>query len=86
MFIVIEVTSHGSVSVEMATAAMVRGKYRGRFWFGLIGGMVVAGGLALVAALTGETTIAVAASVLAIAGIAAYKDAFVRAGQSVPLS
>jgi Fe-S-cluster-containing dehydrogenase component len=86
VFVVIEVTSHGSVSVEMATAAMVSGKYRGRFWFGLAGGMVVAGGLALVAALTGETTIAVAASVLAIAGIAAYKDAFVRAGQSVPLS
>jgi hypothetical protein len=48
--------------------------------------MVAAGGVALAAALSGNTNIGVGAAVLALVGLAAYEDAFVRAGQSVPLS
>jgi hypothetical protein len=86
VLVIIEVTSHGSVSVEMATAAMMHGQYRGRFWFGVLGGMAGAGALALVGALQGNVMLGAVAGVLAIAGLAAYEDAFVRAGQSVPLS
>jgi hypothetical protein len=84
--VAIEVTSHGTVSVEVATAMMTKGKYRGRFWFGVVGGMIAAGVLALGAAVQGNTALAGGAAVLALAGLAAYEDAFVRAGQSVPLS
>jgi Fe-S-cluster-containing dehydrogenase component/formate-dependent nitrite reductase membrane component NrfD len=86
VLVAIEITSHGSVSVEMATAAMTRGEYRGRFWFGVTGGMAGAGAIALIAAVQGNVTLGALAGVLAIAGLAAYEDAFVRAGQSVPLS
>ena len=86
VLVAIEVTSHATVSVEVATAMMTRGKYRGRFWTGVLVGMVAAGGVALAAALSGNTNIGVGAAVLALVGLAAYEDAFVRAGQSVPLS
>jgi hypothetical protein len=36
--------------------------------------------------ITGSWILALAAGVAAIAGVALYEDAFVRAGQSVPLS
>ena len=86
VLVAIEVTSHATVSVEVATAMMTKGKYRGRFWTGVVVGMVAAGGVALAAALAGDTNIGVIAAVLALIGLAAYEDAFVRAGQSVPLS
>jgi hypothetical protein len=86
VLVAIEVTSHATVSVEVATAMMTKGKYRGRFWTGVLVGMVAAGGVALAAALSGNTNIGVGAAVLALVGLAAYEDAFVRAGQSVPLS
>ncbi len=86
VLVAIEVTSHATVSVEVATAMMTKGKYRGRFWTGVVVGMVAAGGVALAAALAGNTNIGVIAAVLALIGLAAYEDAFVRAGQSVPLS
>ena len=84
--VLIEITSHGTVSVEVATAVMTKGKYRGRFWFGVVIGMLAAGVLALCAATQGNATLGAVAAVLALAGLAAYEDAFVRAGQSVPLS
>ncbi|MFZ9924862.1 MAG: 4Fe-4S dicluster domain-containing protein [Ilumatobacteraceae bacterium] len=86
VLVAIEVTSHSTVSVEVATAMMTKGKYRGRFWTGVVVGMVAAGGVALAAALADNTTIGAIAAVLALVGLAAYEDAFVRAGQSVPLS
>jgi ribulose 1,5-bisphosphate synthetase/thiazole synthase len=70
----------------MATAAMTRGAYRHRFWFGVVVGMVAAGALALIAAVNGDVRLGAIAGALALAGLAAYEDAFVRAGQSVPLS
>jgi len=82
----IEVTSHSSMSVEVATKAMVSGPYRGRFWTGVLLGMVATAALALIAVLIGSMVIAVIAGIAAIIGLFAYEDAFVRAGQSVPLS
>lgn len=88
-FLFAELTARGSVHVEMAAAAMTRGRYAFRFW--AIG---IAMGLALPAALViaalagagGSTTLGAAAGVAALTGLAGYEDAFVRAGQSVPLS
>ena len=48
--------------------------------------MVGAAGLALAAALGDSTPLGLAAAACAIVGLAAYEDAFIRAGQSVPLS
>ncbi len=86
VLVAIEVTSHSSLSVEMATKAMVSGPYKGRFWTGVLLGMVAAAALALVAVLTGSLALAAVAGIAAIVGLFAYEDAFVRAGQSVPLS
>ncbi|MEI2420347.1 hypothetical protein V6O07_08730, partial [Arthrospira platensis SPKY2] len=73
-------------SVEMATKAMTKGPYRGRFWTGVLLGQAGAGVLALIAVLSGSMPLAVVAAIAAIIGLFAYEDAFVRAGQSVPLS
>jgi len=86
VLVAIEITSHGTVSVEMATRAMTHGPYRGRFWTGVLLGQAGAGALALIAVLSGSMPIAVIAAIAAIVGLFAYEDAFVRAGQSVPLS
>lgn len=82
----IEVTSHGTVSVELATKAMTSGPYRGRFWTGVLLGQIAAGALALAAVLTGSLALGAVAGIVALIGLFAYEDAFVRAGQSVPLS
>jgi len=83
-----EVTSSGSRHVELAIHSMVRGKYRSRFLFGVVVGMLLP--LAAVAAALyfdiAGSALAAAAAVAALTGMFAYEDAFVRAGQSVPLS
>jgi len=84
--VAIEVTSTGTVSTETATKALVSGPYRTRFWTGVLIGMFGAGALALGAVLWGNTVLGALAGVLALIGLAAYEDGFVRAGQSVPLS
>ena len=84
----IEVTSRGSRHVELAVHAMVRGEYKNRFRIGVILGMVVPillVGIALAFDTSGAALPALGA-VAALFGMFAYEDAFVRAGQSVPLS
>jgi Fe-S-cluster-containing dehydrogenase component/formate-dependent nitrite reductase membrane component NrfD len=84
-----ELTATGTVHVEMAVAAMTRTRYAGRFWIAGVGvGLAVAAALLVLAATTGswELGLGAAAGVAAIAGLVGYEDAFVRAGQSVPLS
>jgi Fe-S-cluster-containing dehydrogenase component/formate-dependent nitrite reductase membrane component NrfD len=87
VLIALEVTSKGTRHVEMATAAMVRGPYARLFWAGIVAAVVAAmlAGLAIGGG-DGATALAAAAALLAIAAVALYEDAFVRAGQSVPLS
>ncbi len=81
-----EITSTGTVHVELAQGAMTRGPYRGRFWTSVGIGMVTAGALAAIAVGADSEALALVAGIAAIAGVALYEDAFVRAGQSVPLS
>jgi len=83
-----EITHAGSRHVELAVHSMTKGRYRSRFLFGVIVGMllpiaVVATALALD---TAGSALPAVASLAALAGMFAYEDAFVRAGQSVPLS
>lgn len=81
--------SPGSRPAELATLELTRGTYATRFWIG-----AVAAGLVAPAAITSAVVAtepaspwpAAVAGVLAVAGLYAYEDAFLRAGQSVPLS
>jgi Fe-S-cluster-containing dehydrogenase component/formate-dependent nitrite reductase membrane component NrfD len=81
-----ELSSKGTVHVEMAQRAMTHGEYKQRFWGSIIIGLVAAGALAVLALTTGSWVLGLLAGVTAIVGVALYEDAFVRAGQSVPLS
>lgn len=83
-----EIVSHGSRTVELATLEMTKGAYATRFWLGgVVAGLVVP--IILVSlALSGAAPqgLGALAAVCALAGLFSYEDAFVRAGQSVPLS
>ena len=84
-----ELASHGSRHVELAVETMTHGRYARQFWIGGVGlGMVVPAVLTVIALATDtvEPALLVPAAVAAIVGLFAYEDAFVRAGQSVPLS
>jgi Fe-S-cluster-containing dehydrogenase component/formate-dependent nitrite reductase membrane component NrfD len=87
--IAIEHTAVASAHVEVALRAMTRGRYSVRFW---LGGVVVGIAVPVVLVLV-ALGVSSAAPVLdpvcgisVVIGLAAYEDAFVRAGQSVPLS
>jgi Fe-S-cluster-containing dehydrogenase component/formate-dependent nitrite reductase membrane component NrfD len=89
LLIATELWSHGSRHVELATLEMTRGRYAGQFWFGgVLNGLVVPAAL-LTFALATDTTSpwpAACGAAAALFGLFAYEDAYVRAGQSVPLS
>ena len=89
LLIVTELWSKGSRTVELATIEMTRGKYASQFWFGgVLNGLLVPAAL-LTFALATDTTSpwpAACAAAAALFGLFAYEDAYVRAGQSVPLS
>ncbi len=85
--IAVEATSAGTPHVEAAVHQMIKGTYRDRFWFGVSVGLLVPGLVLILALATGAgAPLVAAAGVAAIAGMWAYEDSFVRAGQSVPLS
>ena len=85
--ITLEATSKGTPHVEAAVHQMIKGTYRDRFWFGVLVGLFVPGCVLILALATGSgSSLVAAAGVAAIAGMWAYEDSFVRAGQSVPLS
>jgi len=92
--VAVELSSRSSVHVELALYAMTRGCYRGRFWWlgvmlGMVAPLVVAVALLVLAddpTAGGASTAAALAGLASIAGLAGYEDAFVRAGQAVPLS
>ncbi|MEZ5166867.1 MAG: NrfD/PsrC family molybdoenzyme membrane anchor subunit [Acidimicrobiales bacterium] len=85
--VAMESTSAGSPHVEAAVHQMTRGRYRSRFWSGVLGGLFVPGVLVAVALAGGlGPALPAGAGVLAVVGMWAYEDSFVRAGQSVPLS
>jgi hypothetical protein len=84
-----ELSARGTRHVELATTEMTRGSYSGQFWFGgVLNGIVVPAAL-LTFSISTDTASpwpAACAGAAAIFGLFAYEDAFVRAGQSVPLS
>ncbi len=85
--VAIEVTSQGTPHVESAVHQMVRGRYKDRFWFGILVGLFTPAGVVVIA-LAGDMGPGLPAlgGAAALVGMWAYEDSFVRAGQSVPLS
>ncbi len=86
-----ETVSHGSRHVELAVHEMVKGKHSSLFWGGIVFGTVIPLVLAIVALVvgagsSGAIAIGVLAGLLALVGMFLSETAFVRAGQSVPLS
>jgi formate-dependent nitrite reductase membrane component NrfD len=89
VFVAIELSSHGSRHVQLAVDAMTRGAYARQFWWGgIVLGLVIPAALVILAlaADIGGAALPAVAAVAALVGMFAYEDAFVRAGQSVPLS
>lgn len=87
--VAIELTSKGSRHVEMAVEIMTRGKYAKQFWWGGVAIGLLLPAAAVIVSLAADIdnpALAAAAGVLALVGLFAYEDSFVRAGQSVPLS
>jgi len=78
--------THPTAHARLAIWEMVRGRYRGDFWMGTM--MSVLGGLipwlALLNVIT--PTLGVAGAPLALIGLMLYENAYVQAGQSVPLA
>lgn len=79
---------HATEDASLAHRSMVRGQYKVQFW-----GLAVGIGFAIPIVLSGlflfrqlPPAVAIAAAVLALAGLFAYEDVWVKAGQVVPLS
>jgi Ni/Fe-hydrogenase subunit HybB-like protein len=78
--------THPTAHARLAMWEMVRGRYRNDFWMGTI--LSLAGGLIPWLALLGalSPTMGVAGVPLAVTGLMLYENAYVQAGQSVPLA
>ena len=83
----IEATSKATPHVEAAMHQMMHGDHARRFSFGVVG-LMAGGGAAIMALLSDDPAPGPAAvgGLIALLALWAYEDAFVRAGQSVPLS
>jgi Fe-S-cluster-containing dehydrogenase component/formate-dependent nitrite reductase membrane component NrfD len=75
-------------NAERATAEMTRGRLAARFWVGGIAVGIGAPALlwSIAVGMDGGAAPAAVAGALAVGGLFWYEDAFVRAGQAVPLS
>jgi Fe-S-cluster-containing dehydrogenase component/formate-dependent nitrite reductase membrane component NrfD len=79
--------AHPTAQAERAALNLWRDLYARRFWLGgIITGLVLPGLLAAAFLAAGGTALLAAAGALALVGLWFYEDAWVRAGQSVPLS
>jgi Ni/Fe-hydrogenase subunit HybB-like protein len=78
--------THGTAHARLAIWEMVRGRYKSDFWIGIVLSLV--GGLIPALALFGVVSfsLAVAGAPLALVGMMLYENAYVQAGQSVPLA
>jgi Fe-S-cluster-containing dehydrogenase component/formate-dependent nitrite reductase membrane component NrfD len=78
--------THATAHARLAVWEMVRGRYQSDFWLGLI--LSVLGGLLPWLALLGfvSSSLGVGGAPLALIGLMLYENAYVQAGQSVPLA
>lgn len=78
---------HPTGQAERAALNLWRDLFAKRFWIGgMLTGLAIPGVLAAVYLAVGGTGLLAIAGVFALAGLWFYEDAWVRAGQSVPLS
>ena len=78
--------THPTAHARLAIWEMVKGRYKSDFWIGTV--LSFAGGLIPALALFGVISISlgVASAPLALIGLMLYENAYVQAGQSVPLA
>jgi Fe-S-cluster-containing dehydrogenase component/formate-dependent nitrite reductase membrane component NrfD len=78
--------THPTAHARLAIWEMVRGRYRNDFWMGTIVSLL--GGLLPWLAISGVVnfTVGVAGAPMALIGLMLYENAYVQAGQSVPLA
>lgn len=78
--------THATAHVRLAIWEMVRGRYKSDFWMGIV--LSFLGGLLPFLALFGymSTPLGVAGAPMALIGLMLYENAYVQAGQSVPLA
>ncbi|CAN5512098.1 polysulfide reductase NrfD [soil metagenome] len=86
LLIRMELTGDTTMHVALARRAMTHGDYQQQFWSSVLVGLGAAGALAVAAVYFDSLASGLVAGVAAVIGVAMYEDAFVRAGQSVPLS
>ena len=78
---------HGTRDASKAAQMILRGQYSQRFWVGVVlVGHIVPVALLLANAIGGYELVAAAAGVCALAGLLAFEDVWVKAGQALPLS
>ena len=78
--------THATAHARVAIWEMIRGRYQGAFWIGLVLSMLGAAlpWLAIFGYLS--LSFGIAGSPLALIGVMLYEHAYVQAGQSVPLA
>ena len=78
--------THATAHARQAVWEMVRGRYKSDFWIGVV--LSILGGLIswLVLAGSVDSSIVAGATPLALIGLMLYENAYVQAGQSVPLA
>ncbi len=78
--------THPTAHARLAVWEMVRGRFKNDFWMGMI--LSFAGGLIASLAVLGALapTMGIAGAPLALIGMMLYENAYVQAGQSVPLA
>ncbi|MGH2859350.1 MAG: NrfD/PsrC family molybdoenzyme membrane anchor subunit, partial [Solirubrobacteraceae bacterium] len=78
---------HPTAQAQRAARNLRRDRFAARFWAGGVAlGLVAPGALAIAFLVAGGSILMALAGVAALAGLWCYEDAWVRAGQSVPLS
>jgi Fe-S-cluster-containing dehydrogenase component/formate-dependent nitrite reductase membrane component NrfD len=78
--------THSTAHARLAVWEMVRGRYKSDFWIGMA--LSILGGLIPWLAIFGvvSTSLGVGAAPMALIGLMLYENAYVQAGQSVPLA
>jgi formate-dependent nitrite reductase membrane component NrfD/ferredoxin len=78
--------THSTAHARLAVWEMVQGRYKSDFWIGIA--LSILGGLLPAMSIFGYVTpaLAVAGAPLALVGLMLYENAYVQAGQSVPLA